>query len=116
MRRTTHSRFWQPLFNQVSLEAERLVQSSKTAPLLVGISSLHNLSAFESYHFVYVDESDSDKRFGFGREALCSLENTPAAIVLCGSTSGSTPKFHFRATSLVRLLQREMRRYSHKAA
>ena len=28
---------------------------------------LHNLSAFSSYHLVYVDESGCDKRIGFGR-------------------------------------------------
>jgi transposase len=39
---------------------------------------LHNLSAFHSYHLVYVDESGCDKRIGFRRTAWSPLGVTPA--------------------------------------
>jgi transposase len=38
---------------------------------------LHNLSAFRSYHLVYVDESGCDKRIGFRRTGWSPLGVTP---------------------------------------
>jgi hypothetical protein len=41
---------------------------------------LHNLSAFRSYHLVYVDESGCDKRIGFRRTGWSLLGVTPVKI------------------------------------
>lgn len=41
---------------------------------------LYDLSAFESYHVVYVDESGCDKRIGFRRTAWSPLGVTPVQI------------------------------------
>jgi transposase len=41
---------------------------------------LYNLSAFRSYHLVYVDESGCDKRIGFRRTGWSPLGVTPAQI------------------------------------
>jgi hypothetical protein len=41
---------------------------------------LHNLSAFRSYHLVYVDESGCDKRIGFRRTAWSPLGVAPVQI------------------------------------
>jgi transposase len=41
---------------------------------------LHNLSAFRSYHLVYVDESGCDKRIGFRRTGWSSLGVAPVQI------------------------------------
>lgn len=41
---------------------------------------LHNLSAFRSYHLVYVDESGCDKRVGFRRTGWSPLGVTPVQI------------------------------------
>lgn len=41
---------------------------------------LHNLSAFRSYHLVYVDESDCDKRIGFRRTGWSPLGVTPTQV------------------------------------
>jgi hypothetical protein len=38
---------------------------------------LHNLSDFESYHLVYVDESGCDKRIGFRRTGWSPLGVAP---------------------------------------
>ena len=41
---------------------------------------LHNLSAFRSYHLVYVDESGCDKRIGFRRTGWSPLGVTPTQV------------------------------------
>ena len=41
---------------------------------------LHNISAFRSYHLVYVDESGCDKRIGFGRTGWSPVGVTPVRI------------------------------------
>lgn len=41
---------------------------------------LHNISAFRSYHLVYVDESGCDKRIGFGRTGWSPVGVTPVQI------------------------------------
>ena len=41
---------------------------------------LHNLSAFKSYHLVYVDESGCDKRIGFRRRGWSPLGVTPVQV------------------------------------
>jgi len=41
---------------------------------------LHNLSAFRSYHLVYVDESGCDKRIGFRRTGWSPLGVTPVKV------------------------------------
>lgn len=41
---------------------------------------LHNLSEFESYHLVYVDESGCDKRIGFRRTAWSPLGVAPVQV------------------------------------
>jgi transposase len=43
-------------------------------------SYLHDLSSFESYHLVYVDESGCDKRAGFRRTGWSPLGVTPVQI------------------------------------
>ena len=44
--------------------------------------NLYSLSAFRSYHLVFVDESGSDQRVGFGRTGWSPLEVTPAQVTL----------------------------------
>jgi hypothetical protein len=41
---------------------------------------LHNLSGFESYHLVYVDESGCDKRVGFRRTGWSPLGVAPRQV------------------------------------
>ncbi|KAJ5371882.1 hypothetical protein N7517_003888 [Penicillium concentricum] len=41
---------------------------------------LHNLSEFQSYHLVYVDESGSDKRVGFRRTGWATLGRAPLQV------------------------------------
>lgn len=41
---------------------------------------LHNLSAFRSYHLVYIDESGCDKRVGFRRTGWLPVGVTPVQI------------------------------------
>jgi hypothetical protein len=41
---------------------------------------LHNLSAFRSYHLVYIDESGCDKRVGFRRTGWSPVGVTPVQI------------------------------------
>ena len=41
---------------------------------------LHNLSSFQSYHLVYVDESGCDKRIGFRRTGWSPLGVTPVQV------------------------------------
>lgn len=41
---------------------------------------LHNLSDFESYHLVYVDESGCDKRIGFRRTGWSPLNVAPRQV------------------------------------
>ena len=41
---------------------------------------LHNLSAFRSYHLVYIDESGCDKRVGFRRSGWSPLGVTPVQV------------------------------------
>ena len=41
---------------------------------------LHNISEFESYHLVYVDESGCDKRIGFRRTGWSPLGVAPVQV------------------------------------
>lgn len=41
---------------------------------------LHNLSEFESYHLVYIDESGCDKRVGYRRTSWAPLGVTPVQV------------------------------------
>lgn len=41
---------------------------------------MHNLSNFQSYHLVYVDESGCDKRVGFRRTGLSPLGKAPVQV------------------------------------
>lgn len=43
-------------------------------------SYMHNLSDFQSYHLVYVDESGCDKRIGFRRTGWCPLGTAPLQV------------------------------------
>ncbi|KAJ5366190.1 hypothetical protein N7541_000131 [Penicillium brevicompactum] len=41
---------------------------------------LHNLSEFQSYHMIYIDESECDKRFGFRRTGWAPLGKAPLQV------------------------------------
>jgi transposase len=41
---------------------------------------LHNLSAYETYHLIYIDESGCDKRIGFRRTGWSPLGVTPVQV------------------------------------
>ncbi|KAJ5333178.1 uncharacterized protein N7506_006961 [Penicillium brevicompactum] len=41
---------------------------------------LHNLSEFQSYHLVYVDDSGCDKRVGFRRTGWAPLGKSPLQV------------------------------------
>jgi hypothetical protein len=47
---------------------------------IFGTFTLYNLSAFQSYHLVYVDESGCDKRVGFRRTGWAPAGLTPVQV------------------------------------